>query len=174
MCQYFISQVHLRSKLEQFQMGSYWTHRLPIGHVPTDCPWLTVLWGVHWLKEVHLPSFVYQYSRHLCSINSVCVFGGGPSAKVGSSAKLHVLVDLPIWPLMVNIQNCHSDQLVHLQGGTSAKISFNNDIIYYTRQIWALIVEICIYHVWMFWGVGGIEGGYIWHEYTMLTECLLT
>ena len=42
--------------------------------------------GVHLPKYVCLPSFVYQYSRHLCSIN------GGPSAKVGSSAKLGVLV----------------------------------------------------------------------------------
>ena len=33
-------------------------------------------WGVHWPKKVHLPIFVYWYSRHLCSIT------GGPSAKV--------------------------------------------------------------------------------------------
>ena len=163
MHQYLISQVHLRIKLEQFQMGSYWTHRFPIGHVPIDCPPLTVLWGVHWPKEVHLPSFVYQYSRHQCSINCVCVFGG-PLAKLGSSAKLCVLVDLPgdlpIWALMVNIQNCHSDQLVHLQGGTSArtsaKISFNNNITHYIWQIWALIVEVCNYHVGVFWGVSGV------------------
>ena len=24
-------------------------------------------WGVHWQKKVHLPSFVYWYSRHFCS-----------------------------------------------------------------------------------------------------------
>ena len=146
-------------------MGSYWTHRFPIGCVPIDCPLLTVLWGVHWPKEVCLPSFVYQYSRHLCSINYVCVCVclGGPSAKVGSSAKLHVPVDLPgdlpIWALMVNIWNYHSDQLAHLQGGTSArtsaKISFNNNITYYTWQIWALIVEICNYHG----GVLGVSRG---------------
>ena len=31
-------------------------------------------WGIHWPKKVHLPIFVYWYSRHLCSITggSIC------------------------------------------------------------------------------------------------------
>ena len=37
----------------------------------------------------------------------------------------------------------------------SAKISFNNNITYYTWQIWALIVEICNCHVGVFQGVLG-------------------
>ena len=44
--------------------------------------------GVHLQKYVHLPSFVYWYSRHLCSING----GWGPLAKVGLSAKFGVVV----------------------------------------------------------------------------------
>ena len=43
-------------------------------------------WGVHWLKWVHLPSFVYWYSWHLCLVLR------GPLAKVGSFAKFCVLV----------------------------------------------------------------------------------
>ena len=68
--------------------------------------------GVHWPKEIHLPSFVYWYSRHLCSglggsigqSRFICqvlcismqgisaVVLEGPSAKVGSSAKICILV----------------------------------------------------------------------------------
>ena len=47
---------------------------------------LCSIWGVHLPKCVHLPSVVYWHSRHLCSIQ------GGPSAKVGSSAKFGVVV----------------------------------------------------------------------------------
>ena len=43
--------------------------------------------GVHQPKYVHLPSLVYWYSRHLCSIHWV-----GSIAKVCSSAKFGVLV----------------------------------------------------------------------------------
>ena len=43
------------------------------------------LWGVHLPKGVCLPSVVYWYSRHLCSI---C---GGPSAKEGLSAKFELI-----------------------------------------------------------------------------------
>ena len=43
--------------------------------------------GVHLPKCVHLPSFVYCYSRHLCSITK-----WGPSARVGLSAKFGVVV----------------------------------------------------------------------------------
>ena len=43
--------------------------------------------GVHLPKYVCLPSFVYWYSSHHCSIS-----GGGPSAKVCLSAKFCVLV----------------------------------------------------------------------------------
>ena len=47
----------------------------------------------------------------------------------------------------------------HSQGGPSAKISFNNNITYYTWQIWALIVEICNCHVWQcFGGASGVLG----------------
>ena len=48
---------------------------------------LLYTWGIHLPKYVHLPGFVYQYSRHLC-----CISQGGPSAKVGSSAKFGVAV----------------------------------------------------------------------------------
>ena len=44
----------------------------------------------------------------------------------------------------------------------SAKISFNNNITYYTWQIWALIVEICNCHVGgvlgVFQGCWGVKG----------------
>ena len=46
----------------------------------------SVTWVVHWPMKVHLPSFVYWYSRHLCSGT------GGALAKEGSSAKFCVLV----------------------------------------------------------------------------------
>ena len=59
-------------------------------------------------------------------------------------------------------------------GGRSAKISFNNNITYYTWQIWPFIVEICNCHVGGVFGVLGCWGGYIWHDCTMLTDCLLT
>ena len=74
-------------------------------------------------------------------------------AKLGSSAKFGVVV----------LKTSILDSL----GGPSAKISFNN-ITYYTWQIWALIVEICNCHV------GGVKGGYIWHDCAVLTDCLLT
>ena len=48
---------------------------------------LNLLWGDHLPKYVCLPSFVYQYSRNLCSIT-----GGDPLAKVGLSAKSGVVV----------------------------------------------------------------------------------
>ena len=67
--------------------------------------------GVHLPKYVHLPSILYQYSRHICSIHlgvhlpkyvclpsivywysrHLCSIWGGPSAKVCSSAKCCVL-----------------------------------------------------------------------------------
>ena len=43
--------------------------------------------GVHLHKQVCLPGIAYQYSRHLFLID-----GGGPSAKVGLSAKYCVVV----------------------------------------------------------------------------------
>ena len=64
------------------------------------------IWGVHWQKCFYLPSVVYWYSRHLCSIcgGSICqvlctgiqgiyaLFVGGLFAKVCLSAKCCVLV----------------------------------------------------------------------------------
>ena len=47
--------------------------------------------------------------------------GGGSSAKVGSSANFGVLV--------------FKASLLYYPGGPSAKISFNNNITYYTWQI---------------------------------------
>ena len=74
---------------------------------------LNSLWGVHLPKYVHLPSFVYQYSRHLFLIHcwgSICqsrfiyqvlctgiqgisalIPRRGPLAKEGSSAKFGVV-----------------------------------------------------------------------------------
>ena len=49
--------------------------------------WCNCLQEIHSHWGVHLPSFVYQYPRHLSSIN-----WGGPLAKVGLSAKFGVAV----------------------------------------------------------------------------------
>ena len=72
---------------------------------------------------------------------------GGPSAKVGSSAKFGVAV--------------FKASILHSQGGEgpSAKISFNNNITYYTWQMWALIVECCNCHVGVLWWCWGMSSG---------------
>ena len=89
------------------------------------------LLGVHLPKCVHLPSAVYWYSRHLCSINgaSICQsrfvcqvwcsgiqgiysqFMGGPSAKACSSAKCCVLV---FKASMLYLWGVHLPKCVHL------------------------------------------------------------
>ena len=49
--------------------------------------------------------------------------------------------------------------LLYYSGGPTDMISFNNNIIYYTWQIWALIVEFCNCHVGGVLGVlGSVEG----------------
>ena len=103
---------------------------------------------------------------------------GGPLAKVGSSAKLCVLVDLPgdlpIWALMVNIWNCHSYQLAHLWGvhlpGHLLRSALTTIITYYTWQIWALIVETFNYHV----GVSrGLHLTWIYNANWVLTNLII-
>ena len=62
-------------------------------------------------------------------------------AKVGSSAKFGVAVFKAF--------------ILNSLGGLSAKISFNNNITYYTWQIWALIVVFVI----VMWGCfGSVKG----------------
>ena len=109
-------------------------------------------------------------SRFVCQVVCSSIQGiyswlvGGPSAKVGLSAKLCVPVDLPgdlpIWAGGTSAR-------------TSAKISFNNSITYNTWQIWTLIDEICNYLVGdvlqVFWRWWRCWGGYIWYDCTMLT-----
>ena len=108
-------------------------------------------WGSIGQSRFVCQFLVYWYSRHLCSITQ----------------GVHLPGNLPIWALMVNIRNCHSDQLADLWGSNcqsmficqvlytsiqgisavlpggssarwSAKISFHNNITYYTWQIWTL------------------------------------
>ena len=80
---------------------------------------------------------------------SILYSPGGPLAKVGSSTKSGVAV--------------FKASILNSVGGPSARFSFNNNITYYTWQIWALIVEICSCHVGVFWwcfgGLRGCQGG---------------
>ena len=100
-------------------------------------------------------------SRFMCQVWCSSIqgiyswFTVGPSAKVGLSANFGVLV--------------FKASLLFSLGGPSAKISFKTNITFYTWQIWALIVEICNCHVGVFGGDRGCQGGYIWHDCTMLT-----
>ena len=91
-----------------------------------------------------------------------------PSAKVWSSAKCSVLVFKVAmlyswgfyWPKKVCLLTVVYWYWWHLcsitwedrSARSSAKIIFNNNITYYTWQIWTLLVEICNCHV------GGVLG----------------
>ena len=101
--------------------------------------------GGHWPKKVHLPSFVYWYSLHLCSgtresisqsrfICQVVCIGirvmsplvmGGLLDKVGSSAKFCVLVFM--------------ESLLCYQGGPSAKVGSSAKLcvlVFKSSQLW--------------------------------------
>ena len=107
-------------------------------------------------KYPHLPSVMYWYSRHLCSI---C--WGGPLAKLGSSAKFGVLV---FKASMIN----------SLAGGPFAKVLFICQVVctgiqgkYHLSDLKSLIVNWglfwgCFGHVMGCQGVSrGVKGGYI-------------
>ena len=98
--------------------------------------------GVHLPKSVFLPSVVYWYSRYLCSIcgGSICqsefVCQVLCTGMQGISALL---------PMGVGGRSARR----------SAKISFNNNIKYYSWQIWTLRFEICNCVVGVALGVSG-------------------
>ena len=86
-----------------------------VGLSANFCVSLLFSLGVHLPKYVHLPSFVYWYSRHLCSIK------GGPLAKEGFSAKYEHTSKL----LLNNFQ-CNCLQEIHsCFGGPLAKVDLS-------------------------------------------------
>ena len=104
-------------------------------------------------KYPHLPSVLYWYSRHLCSI---C--WGAPLAKLGSSAKIGVLV---FKASMIN----------SLTGGSICQsiVHLSSCVYWYSRQISPVRLEISYCHLgvvsgvfWPYFGVfWGIKGSYI-------------
>ena len=104
--------------------------------------------GVHQSKYVCLPSFVYWFSRHLCSIN-----WGGPLAKEGSSDKYEHTSKLLLNNFWCNcLQEIHS----HMGGplakeGSSDKYEHTSKLLLNIFQCNCLHQEIHSH----FWGVGG-------------------
>ena len=96
-------------------------------------------WGGHQLKKVHLPSLVWQYSRHPFLITQ----GGCPSAKVGLSTKFGVAV---FQTSMLDSWGVHLPKYVHLP-------SF---VYWYSRQISPVRVEISYCHLGGGLGVLGV------------------
>ena len=181
-------------------------------HQPGDLHiWALIvnIWNCHsdQIADMGVPSAKVGSSAKVCVLvckASLLSYLGGPLAKVGLSAKFWVLVfkasllyyqgvhlpgNLPIWALMVNIQNCHSDQLADLGGSICVPV-FKISLLYYSggficqvickdqlsQQYYILHLANMSPHSWNchVWGVlGGVEGGYIWHDCTMLTDYLL-
>ena len=153
-------------------------------------------WGIHLPKYVHLPSFVYWYSRQIItcqSWNLLLSFGGVEGVFRGLhltclynanwlfttqiiqkiTGNSHLFLKNPKWlpNLSHNIYPMmHLGVGVHLSGDLP-RSAFNNNITYYTWQIWLLIVEICKCYVrgvlGMFWGVKGVTSD-------MTVQCSLT
>ena len=119
--------------------------------------------GVYLPKYVHLPSFVYWYSRQISAVR-LEISLGGPSAKVCLSAKFLYQYSRNLCSIHLGV---YLPKYVHLP-------SF---LHWYSRQILSVRVKIS-YFIWgVFGGVSRVlqvsRGCYICHDSTMLTDSLL-
>ena len=135
-------------------------------------------WTLHLKIRTHF-RFGSQYALHLKSWPSC-----SPHLKMWGGVYLNLntsFENMKSWPSCShNLMTAYmSSNGKHLKlpfrstgrslGGRSAKISFNNNIMYYTWQIWALIVEICNCPLEDVLGVsGGISAKF---ELILTTRC---
>ena len=105
--------------------------------------------GVYLPKYVHLPSFVYWYSRQISAVR-LKISLGGPSAKVCLSAKFFV----PVFKA----------SMLYSFGGPSPKVcsSAKLSMYWYSRQISPVRVKISYFHLGGVWGcfkgAAGVKG----------------